>query len=175
MNNTALLVIDVQVNMFAEGSSVFDGDGILRIIGFLITQAHAAHLPVIYVQNNGGKGDPDLVGTTGWQIHPDVVPEMGDILIQKHTPDSFFNTNLQSELESRHIQHLIIVGMQTEFCINATCRSAHKLGYEVTLVQDGHSTYDGKGLTASQIITRYNDELRGTVNLSRAKDIPFGR
>ncbi|HEY5158223.1 MAG TPA: cysteine hydrolase family protein [Anaerolineales bacterium] len=174
MNNTAFLVIDVQVNMFAEGRAVFNGEKMLLIIRQLITQARAAHLPVIYVQNNGGEGDPDMTGTAGWQIHPDVTPEMGDIIIQKHTPDSFFKTNLQNELGARHIRHLIIAGMQTEFCINATCHRAHDLGYEVTLVQDAHSTYDGKGLTASQIITRYNHELQKKVNLKEAKDIPFG-
>jgi len=174
MNDTALLAIDVQVNMFAEGSSVINGDGILHIIERLIAQARAAHRPVVYVQNNGGEGDPDAAGTTGWQIHPDVAPETGDILIQKYTPDSFFNTNLQSELESRHIRHLIIAGMQTEFCIDATCRRVHELGYEVTLVQNAHNTYDGKGLTASQIITHCNAELRGKVTLRKTRDISFG-
>lgn len=100
---------------------------------------------------------------------------MGDISIQKHTPDSFLKTNLQSELESRHIRHLIIAGMQTEFCINATCQQAHELGYEVTLVGYAQSTYNDKGLTASQIITWYNNELHEKVNLRKAKDIPFGR
>jgi nicotinamidase-related amidase len=173
MENTALLVIDAQVNMFAEGSSVFEGDKILQTIRRLIAQARAAQVTVIYVQNNGGKGDPDIHGTLGWQIHPVVSPKKGDVIIQKHTPDSFFQTNLQIELDARHIQHLVIAGMQTEFCINATCRRAHELGYEVTLVQDGHSTYDGSKLNAAQIIARYNAELHEKVELKAAKDITF--
>jgi nicotinamidase-related amidase len=174
MNDTALLIIDAQVNMFAEGSSVFEGEKILDAISRLITQARAAHLPIIYVQNNGGAGDPDMSGTPGWQFHPAVAPEKGDIIIQKHTPDSFHETNLQSELESRHIRNLIVAGMQTDFCINATCRQAHELGYEVVLVQDAHSTYDDGELTASQIITQYNDELCEKVKLQKANNITFG-
>jgi nicotinamidase-related amidase len=174
MNNTALLIIDAQVNMFAEGSSVFEGERMLSAISRLIAQAHTAHSQVIYIQNNGSEIDPDMPGTPGWQIHPAITPDKGDIVIQKHTPDSFHETNLQSELDAKQIHNLIIAGMQTDYCINATCRRAFELGYEVTLVQDAHSTYDSREFTASQIITRYNNELREKINLKEAKDITFG-
>jgi nicotinamidase-related amidase len=174
MNDTALLLIDVQVNMFAPGSCVYQGEKILDAICDLITGARSAHAPVIYVQNNGSQGDPDLPGTPGWQIHPAVAPQAGDVTIQKQTPDAFFKTNLQNELEARHIQRLIIAGMQTEFCIHATCQRAHAFGYAVTLVQDAHSTYDYGELSAAQIIAHYQDELQKTIVLTAVKDISFG-
>ena len=68
-NNAALLIIDAQVNMFAEGSSVFEGEKLLRTISRLIDQARAVHLPIVYVQNNGGEGEPDMPDTPDWQIH----------------------------------------------------------------------------------------------------------
>jgi nicotinamidase-related amidase len=170
-NKTALLIIDAQVNMFAKGSSVFEGERLLNTLSRLIAQARAAHMSIVYVQNNGGEGDPDMPGTPGWQIHPTVIPEKGDIVIQKHTPDSFHETNLQSELEAQHIHGLIIAGMQTEMCIDATCRRAHKLGYDVTLVKDAHSTFDSDGLTASQIIAQHNDALGEVVKVEEAGNI----
>ena len=174
MNDAAFLIIDAQVNMFAEGSSVFEGEKILNTLSRLLAQARTAHLPIIYVQNNGSEGDPDMPGTPGWQVHPLVTPEKGDVIIQKHTPDSFHETNLQSELESRHIHNLIVAGMQTDYCINSTCRRAHELGYGVILVQDAHSTYDDGELTASQIIAQYNDKLREKVKVKEANNISFG-
>jgi nicotinamidase-related amidase len=84
-------VISVQVNMFAEGNTVFDGEKILHLIRHLITQAHAAHLPVFYVQNKCGEGDPDMTGTTGWQIHPEVP--------RKWETSSFKNTCLTLSLK----------------------------------------------------------------------------
>ena len=45
--------------------------------------------------------------------------------------------------------------MQAEYCIDASCRSASALGYQVTLVKDGHSTYDAK-LLAVDVIARSN-------------------
>jgi nicotinamidase-related amidase len=174
MNETALLIIDAQGNMFAAGSSVFEGEKILNTLRSLVVNARAARMPVIYVQNNGAENDPDMPRTPGWQIHPALTPEKGDLVIQKNTPDSFHGTNLQNELDSRHIQNLIVAGMQTEFCVNATCRQAHDLGYEVILVQDAHSTYDGSMLTASQIIAQYNHDLGGMVKLQKMNDIVFG-
>jgi len=173
-NDTALLVIDAQVNMFSEGGSVYEGEKLLGTISRLIARARTAHLPIVYVQNNGGEGDPDMPGTPGWQIHPAVTPEQGDVVIQKHTPDSFQGTNLSGELEARQIHRLIIVGMQTEMCIDATCRRAHELGYDVTLVKDAHSTFDGAGLAASQIIAQCNDALRAVVKVEESSHIMVG-
>jgi nicotinamidase-related amidase len=171
--NTALLVIDAQVNMFAEGRSVFEGDKILQRIGGLIAKARARHVPIIYIQNNGTEIDPDFPGTPGWEIHPAVAPGADDIVIQKWAPDSFRETTLQSTLDLLNIRKLVIAGMQTEFCVDATCRRACALGYDVTLVKDAHSTYDGEGLTAPQIIAQHNEALGAMARLEEASSITF--
>ena len=171
--NSALVLIDAQVNMFAEGGSVFEGEKLLETLKQLLVRARSARLTVVYVQNNGGEGDPDMPGTQGWQIHPALAPEAGDLIIQKHTPDSFLETNLQSLLAARQIKHLVIAGMQTEMCIEATCRQAQRLGYEVTLVKDAHGTFDGSKQTAAQIIARYNEELSEVATLEEAGSLRF--
>ncbi len=171
--DTALLIIDAQVNMFEEGCSVFEGSELLSSLIHLVVRARAADMLVVYVQNNGGEGDPDMPGTPGWQIHPALSPWPGEVVIQKRTPDSFHETDLQSELESCQIRRLIIAGMQTEMCIDATCQRAHALGYDVTLVKDAHSTFDGGGLTAAQIIAQYNEALRAVVKVEESVDIRF--
>ena len=172
-HKSALLIIDAQVNMFAEGFPVYDGEKILNTLKSLITRARSAQMQVIYVQNNGGEFDPDIHGTPGWEIHPALKPEPGDCIIQKYTPDSFNETNLQSILDQFQIGALIIAGMQTDMCVNATCRRAHALGYDVTLVNDGHSTVDSGGLTAAQIIAQHNDALGTIVKAEEAKNVTF--
>ena len=171
--NIALLILDAQVNMFAEDGSVFEGDKVLQKISDLIAKARARCVPIIYIQNNGAEGDPDLPGTPGWQIHPAVAPGAGDIVIQKRTPDAFHETTLQSALDSHNIRQLVIAGMQTEMCIDATCRRACALGYDVILVKDAHSTFDDDGLTAAQIITQYNEALCAVVKVEEASNITF--
>lgn len=158
-HTTALIVLDAQVNMFDEAFPVYGAPALLERISGLIAQAHASRIPIIYVQNAGGLGDPDEPGTPGWHIHPQIAPTVGDVVIQKSTPDAFHETNLQGELKARGVSEVILAGMQTELCIAATCRRAADLGYEVTLVQDGHSTFDFKGQKAAEAIEHYNTEL----------------
>jgi nicotinamidase-related amidase len=97
-----------------------------------------------------------------------------DIVIIKNHPDAFQDTKLQKELESRDINKLVIAGLQTEYCIDTTCRRAYSLGYEVILVQDGHSTYDTEYLDAEKIITHHNQVLSNWfATLTSANEVQF--
>ncbi|MFX1517847.1 MAG: isochorismatase family protein, partial [Promethearchaeota archaeon] len=99
-------------------------------------------------------------------------PHKRDLVIQKSTPDAFHDTSLKSELGSREIKEIIITGLQTEYCIDTTCRRAFSLNFEVTLVEDAHSTWDSDLLTAKQIISHHNAVLGGWfVTLKKTTDI----
>lgn len=155
----ALLVIDVQNGMFPEGNEVFNGDQLLRNISGLITEARLANTPIFYIQHNED-GGPLESGTKGWEIHPELSPQAEDVIIQKTTPDSFFETTLNDELQKRGIKKLFLTGIQTELCVDTTCRRAFSMGYKVTLVSDSHSTWDTDELTAQQVINHHNNALR---------------
>jgi nicotinamidase-related amidase len=173
-NNTALLVIDVQVCNFGDSAPVHEGGALLSKISGLIERAHAAGAPVVYVQHCGPEGAIDEPGTLGWEIHPALAPIEGEVVIQKRHPDAFQETNLQRELESRGIERLIITGIQTEYCVDTTCRRAYSLGYDVTLVEDAQSTWDTEHLTAPQIIAHHNAVLGGWfATLKEASEIEF--
>lgn len=100
------------------------------------------------MQHNAPTGKPLEYGTKGWEIHPEIAPKVGDIIIQKTTPDSFFKTTLEEELKKQGIEHLVIAGIQSEVCVDTTCRRAFSLNYKVTLVSDAHSTWDSKKFLA---------------------------
>ncbi len=169
----ALLIIDAQMDMFAAGSRVFAGEKMLQRLSDLVARARRAQVPVVYVQNNGTEIDPDMPGTPGWEIQPELKPEEGETVIQKWSPDAFHETGLQGVLTGLGVRRLVIAGMQSEYCVNATTRRAHELGYEVTLVKDAHSTYDGGGLSAAQIIAQYNGALGEMVKLEEADKVSF--
>jgi nicotinamidase-related amidase len=173
MKKTALLLIDAQVNMFVPSTMVYQGDALLETLGSMIRRARQAGVPVFYVQHNGQAGDPDETGTAGWQIHPALTPRTREMVFQKRTPSSFYGTSLDEVLQRKGVERLVILGLQTEFCIDTTVRHAYALGYEVLLVQDGHSTYNGKVLTAPQIIAHHNDILGCFADVVEAGDIEF--
>jgi nicotinamidase-related amidase len=159
--NTALLIIDVQLGMFEESDPVYRGDELLVTINDLIARVRDAGVPVIYVQHSGGDGHLLEPGSPGWPIHPAIAPARGELIIHKRHPDSFQETALQHELEIRRVRRLIVAGIQTEYCVDTTCRRAYSLGYDVTLAQDAHSTWDTEHLEASQIIDHHNQVLGG--------------
>lgn len=161
LRDVALLVIDMQIGNFLEPHPIYNGNELLSKVKDLINKARSAGIPIVYVQNNGGSGDPDEYNTPGWEIHPSIAPTEGDVVVEKQTPDAFHKTNLHDELESKEIKKLIIVGLQTEYCVDTTCRRAFSLGYEIVLVKDAHSTWDSSQLTAKQIIEHHNKVLGG--------------
>jgi nicotinamidase-related amidase len=154
---TALVIIDVQLGMFdaSEEPPVPGGERLLENIRSLIDEAG---VPVIYVQHCEAGGTLEE-GTEGWKIHLSIAPLEGDLVVKKRTPDSFLDTVLREELGSRNIEDLVLTGLQTEYCIDTTCRRAFSLGYDVTLVKDAHGTWDKDDISATRIIAHHNEVL----------------
>lgn len=174
-SDTALMIIDVQLGMFDERFPVFQGESLLNTIQGLIQKARKAQVPVIYIQHDGSsEEDPIHPSLPGWQIHPAIQPQPGDTVIRKRHPDSFQDTPLQSHLESLGIHNLVVAGIQTEYCVDTSTRRAYSLGYQVTLVEDAHSTWDTETIKAPQIIAHHNQVLGGWfARLSPAAEVLF--
>jgi nicotinamidase-related amidase len=170
----ALLIIDMQT-CHLEGAQPPDGaDDVLRKVSNLADRARAAAAPVVYVQHDGPKGAIGEPGTPGWEIHPQIAPKAGELVVRKRHPDAFQDTELQGELDALGVRELVVVGIQTECCVDTTCRRAYSLGYEVILVEDGHSTWDTASLRAPQIIAHHNQVLGGWfAQLSKADEVLF--
>ena len=161
-NKSALVIIDVQSGLFDGSDIPYNDKELIETINEIISKARISNTPVIFVQHNDeGVDNPLSPNTEGWQIHPALKISNEDIYIQKNHPDSFHDTKLQKQLESHGITKLVIAGLQTEYCIDTTCRRAYSLGYEVILIENGHSTYDTECLTAEQVISHHNQVLGG--------------
>ncbi len=164
----ALLVIDVQRNFFELTPAVADGLELLSTLGDLVARARAAGAPVIYVRNNGGPGDPDAPGTSGWELSPAIPRMSAEPIVDKKKPDAFEGTSLLSLLRTRGVRRVVVCWLQSEFCVQATCRGAASRGFGVTLVSDAHGTYDAPdgGPTAAAIIARENAALAAEAGVS---------
>ncbi len=158
--DTALVVIDMQVGLIEPA---YRSKEVLESINTLLNKARTTGTPVIYVQHDGPKGHGLEAGTPDWEIHPAIAPKEGEPVVHKRASDSFHATLLQRELETRGIKHLVVVGGQTEYCVDTSVRRATTMGYNVTLVKDAHTTidYDEAVLTAAQRIDYHNEVLDG--------------
>lgn len=155
---TALLVIDVQRGLFDLEPRPFEADAVIRRINRLAQSARAASAPVIFIQHER-QGSPLEYRSENWSLAADLVSEQDDLFVRKTTPDAFLNTRLQEILQANGIEHLLICGYACEFCVDTTTRRAAALGYDVTLVSDGHTTQDKPHATAASIRAHENATL----------------
>ncbi|MDH4987573.1 cysteine hydrolase family protein [Aminobacter anthyllidis] len=182
----ALLIIDVQ-NAILRGKGTPERQPLLEAVlddtigrlRDLQDKARSAGAPVIVIQHDGPGGHRLAVGTEGWQVRPELAPLTGDVLVRKESSDSFHDTELGARLGELGVSHLVVGGCMTQFCVDTTVRRAVSLGYDVTLVADGHTTADSAKLTHADIIAHHNETLDGfgagdaVVDVRAAADISF--
>ncbi len=128
--NTALLIIDVQNALCSGEEECFDSQRIIRTISDLGARARALGRTVILIQHEELEGALTH-GAVGWQLADGLSTAVDDLRVRKTTPDAFYQTDLQPLLQARGIDRLVICGLQTDCCVNATVRQAHALGYDV--------------------------------------------
>jgi nicotinamidase-related amidase len=183
---TALVIIDVQ-QAILRGAGSHDrqllidaalNDMVLHLQALQHAARHAG-TPVIVVQHDGGPGHPLRPGGDGWRNRDEIKPLAGEKLVRKASCDSFFETDLAKHLAEHDVTRLVIGGCMTQFCVDTTCRRAVSLGYDVTLLADGHMTADMGDLTFAQIIAHHNAVLDGfdagahAIELRTAAQIAF--
>jgi nicotinamidase-related amidase len=89
-------------------------------------------------------------GTWGGEFHPEFGPREGDVIVLEHCAQSgFANTDLDSQLNQRGIQKIILVGMLANTCIEAAGRLGMELGYHVTLIKDATAAFSHEGMYAA--------------------------
>ena len=156
--STALLVIDVQRDLFDPEPRPFEAEAVVQRINGLADRARAAGAPVIYIQHEYAAGS--LVhGTEGWQLERGLRPAAGDRFLRKTTPDSFLRTDLQAILDGGGVQTVVVCGYASEFCVDTTTRRAAALGYGVILAADAHTTHDKAHASAAAIRAHENATL----------------
>lgn len=145
--NSALFVVDVQHNMVEGPWSVPDSEGFLAKFADRIDQARKAEWLVVFVQNDGPEGDVDEPGCEGWQLWFE--PREGDRVVRKTTQNVFeSNPDLSQQLKDADIDTIELVGMQSEYCVQASARGAKAAGFSVLLQPQLHATFhDGTPAT----------------------------
>jgi len=162
MAKPAVIVIDLQLGM-TSGETLppfHDHEGVLERTSAILDWARAGGLPVIFIQHNGAPGDILDPNKPGWAIHPAIAPLPGEPVLNKTVGDAFAETGLAERLQELGVGEVILLGAQTDQCVNATFKGAETRGLAITVVGDTHSTWPWDGETAEEIIARYNGQFR---------------
>jgi nicotinamidase-related amidase len=69
------------------------------------------------------------------------------------------NAQLANQLVSHEVTDIVALGIQSECCVQETCKGALNEGFNVTILHGAHSTYDSGGMTAAEIEQQVEGDL----------------
>ncbi len=141
--NTALLLLEIQNDYFPNGRMPLEKSLEASARAQTVLQAFRdKKLPVVHVQHISTQPDAAflLPCTKGAEFYSAVQPSKSEIIVKKHYPNSFKDTNLLNQLIKNQINHLVICGMMTHLTIEATVRAAYDLGFSCTVLHDACAT-----------------------------------
>ena len=152
-----LLVIDMQKGIVDEELYAFDTfmERTVRLIG----EARKKHAEVIFVQHDAGPGSGLTGGDEGFELVDEVRPEPGEKVFVKKINSCFGNPDLKAYLKRQADKRLMIVGLQTNYCIDATVKSAFERGFGVIIPAGTNSTFDNDYMTGETAVRYYNEDV----------------
>ncbi|MBQ0727287.1 MAG: cysteine hydrolase [Thalassolituus oleivorans] len=169
---SALLVVDVQNGVFGSTNPPYLSENVISNIEKLLSYASSSGIEIVFIQHE----IPGVLvsGSDAWELFSGLTINASSYKVRKNTPDSFQNTDLKEYLDKNGIEHVLICGYSTDFCIDRTAFSAASKGYKVTLIEDAHTTHSKTHLDAPSIIAHHsftlskhpNIELNSTATLT---------
>ena len=101
----ALLVIDVQQGLFHKSTPIYGAEPLLNTFTTLFGRAHAAGVPVIYIQH--ASDEVLLFGSADWQLYARLQPDVDDLVVQKQHGNAFEDAPLHAALVERGVSRVI--------------------------------------------------------------------
>jgi nicotinamidase-related amidase len=150
----ALIVVDMQVGLFAGQPPRCDAEGTIARINQLIGVIRQ-NGRIVFIQHTEA-ADGLARGSNEWSLLPSLDRAVEDLVIEKTACDSFLETTLEETLRGEGIDELVIAGCATDFCVDTTIRAAAALRFKVVVPSDAHTTRDRPHLDAQSIIAHHN-------------------
>lgn len=157
MSNIVLMVVDVQNTLIKKHP--YNEKKVIKNIKKLILTARDNKKEVLYVRHDDGKGTEFEKGTDGWQIYDDVSPNSSEYIVEKEYNSAFHKTGLREYLESKEIDTIILVGLQIEYCMDATLKSAFDYEYKIIIPEETNTTFDNEFLSGEKLYEFYNYKI----------------
>jgi len=142
-----LLVIDIQKDYFPGGKYPLVEPLAAAKKAYILLQCFREHGGQhVHIQHISLEPDASffIKGDSGSDIHDAAAHFEGEPIVYKHYPNSFRETNLLEMLKEWGIERIVITGMMTHMCVDATARAAADFGFKVIIADDACATRDLK-------------------------------
>lgn len=157
MNYEALIIVDMQTALV--GAEPYNRAVVIENIKALLNACRKRGIPIIYIQHDGGNGDELEHRSNGWTICKELAPLPDDKIFEKQYNSAFRKTGLRDYLDEIGAKNLILCGMQTEYCLDATCKVAFEYGYKVTIPQSTTTTFDNAFASGKNLSEYYENQI----------------
>ena len=164
----ALLIIDIQNDYFPGGKMELEGaEAAAAHASSVLKKFREQRMPVFHVRHLSTRPGSTffIPGTAGAETHAKVQPREGEAVVEKKFPHSFRGTNLKELLDRNGVKNLVVAGMMTHMCVDASVRHAADLGYKITLLGDACATraqsFGGETVPARQVHAAFLAALNG--------------
>lgn len=150
-----LLVVDTQT--FITNNHLYQFELFENHIKELIKEARINHIEVIYVRHDDGKETQLTKGKESFEIYDGFKPNSGELIFDKNVNSPFHGTGLLEYLREKKEDTIIVVGLQTEYCIDATIQCGFEHGFKMIVPANTNSTFDNDYMSAEITYKYYND------------------
>lgn len=150
-----LLVVDVQ--RLITNAGLYRYELFERNVKELINQARATGIEVIYVRHDDGEDSELTKGTEGFEIYEGFRPAEGEKIFDKNVNSCFRGTGLLEYLREKGEEIIIVAGLQTDYCIDATVKCGFEHGFRMIVPAYANSTFDNEYMTAENSYKYYNE------------------
>lgn len=157
MKNTIVLIVDMQTGL-VNGHPYIERK-VIENIKNLVEDCRNVGTEIVYVRHDDGPGEELHPGNLAFEIYEELAPKSGDRIFVKHYNSAFYQTGLKEYLEEKQVKNIILVGMQTEYCIDATCKAAFEHGFQVFIPKETNTTFDNEFMSAQKSVEYYNDKI----------------
>ena len=156
-----LLAIDLQKALVVE--DLYNFEGFVENMKKLLSEARERGVEVIHVRHDAGEGSGMTYGDEDFEIYDELAPKAGEKVFVKTVNSNFSNKELCKYLEEKGEDTVIIAGLQTNYCIDATIKSAFDRGYNVIVPEGCNSTFDNDYMTGETTYRYYNEDVWDSV------------
>jgi len=150
-----LLVIDTQKAITNE--KLYNFKLFEKRVKELINKARNSEVEVVFVRHDDGVGCELSKGNEGFEIYEGFKPRDDEIIFDKTVNSSFKDTGLIEYLKEKRENKIIVVGLQTEYCIDATIKAGFEHGFKMIVPENTNTTFDNQHMTAEETYKYYNE------------------
>ncbi|MCV66588.1 cysteine hydrolase [Listeria monocytogenes] len=150
-----LLVVDTQKLIMTN--NLYNFDSLVPNIERLITNARKNKIEIIYVRHDDGPNTELTNGKEGFDIYEKFQPTKDERIFDKTVNSAFKGTGLLAYLKEKGTKKIVVAGLQTDFCIDATVKCGFEHDFQMIVPAHANSTEENHFMPGENSYKYYNE------------------